>query len=293
MKGYVFFFFFYLPVFLFSNAKGFEDIFINQEWLHDHLADENMIILHVDQPEDYQKGHIPGALYMGSESYTATRNGLYFEMPEPEDFAEELRERGIDEGSLVILSSGWDIFAYAFRLYVTFEYYGLEKQVRILDGGIRGWKAKGYRISQDSVIAEPINDLIDLKEKNHILIGKDWIRSNLSNPAVCTIDARRENFYTGSEKGSYKRSGHIRGAKNLTWTTLVNDQFFLLPADTLKQMYRKIAGTEKKKLILYCHVALRASVLYTVGKALGYEVRLYDGSYNEWDGLDDTYPVEN
>jgi len=293
MKGYILIFFFSFSIFLSSNAQGFEDIFVNQEWLHDHQGDENYIILHVDEPENYHRGHIPGALYMGRESYTVTRNGLYFEMPDPEGFAEELRKRGIEKNTMVILSSGWETFAHAFRLYVTFEYFGLAQKVRILDGGIRGWQAKGYPVSQDSVVAEPIDDRMNLKENSQILAGKDWIRSNLSNPSTCLIDARRQNFYTGSETGSYKRSGHIRGAKNLTWTTLVDDQFFLLPPDSLEQMYREIAGPGKKKLILYCHVALRASVLYTVGKALGYEVRLYDGSYNEWDGLDDSYPVEN
>ena len=293
MKRYFLFFFICFNAFLYSNAQSFEDIFVDQEWMHNHLSDKSYIILHVDQPDNYAKGHIPGALYMGRESYAATRNGLYFEMPDPVGFAEELRKRGIEDGTMVILSSGWDTFAHAFRLYVTFEYYGLDKQVRILDGGIRGWEAQGYSVSQDSVVSEPADDRILLKENAQILVEKDWIRSNLSDPSTCIIDARKENFYTGSEKGSYTRSGHIRGAKNLTWTTLVDDHFILLPPDSLKQKYREIVGGEKKKLILYCHVALRASVLYTVGKALGYEVRLYDGSYNEWDGLDDSYPVEN
>lgn len=293
MKRCFLFFFFCSTAFLSSNAQGFEGIFVDQEWLYAHQDDNSLIILHVDQPENYERGHIPGALYISRESYAANRNGLYFEMPDREGFAEELRKRGIKEGTMVILSSGWDTFAHAYRLYVTFEYFGLAKQVRILDGGIRGWKAKGYPVSEDTVITEPTDERMFLQEKAQMLVGKDWIRSNLSNPMICLIDARRENFYTGSEKGSYTRSGHIQGAKNLTWTTLVDDHFVLLSTDSLKQKYLEIVGGEKKKLILYCHVALRASVLYTVGKALGYEVYLYDGSYNEWDGLDDSYPVEN
>lgn len=293
MKGCVFIFFFSFPVFFFSNAQDLKDIFVDPEWLLDHQDDKTYVILHVDQPKNYGKGHLPEALYMGLESFTVTRNGLYFEMPDAEDFAEELRKRGIEEGTLVILSSGWETFAPAYRLYVTFEYYGLDSQVRILDGGIRAWKAKEYPISQDTVVAEPAEERMVLKEKAQILVKKDWIRSHLSDPSVCLIDARRANYYTGSEEGNYKRSGHIRGAKNLTWTTLVDEQFVLLPTDSLQLKYREIAGTEKRELILYCHVGLRASVLYTVGKALGYEVRLYDGSYNDWDGLDDSYPVEN
>lgn len=275
------------------NAQRFDEIFIDAERLRAHLNQDSLTILHVDQPENYMKGHIPGALYMNQNAYTAFREGLYFEMPDKVDFSEELRKRGIEEGKKVIISSGWDTFAHAFRLYVTFEYFGLEEQVKILDGGIRGWAAMGFTVSQDSMTATSAKNKINLSVNDRILVDKNWIRSNLTNPSLGIIDARSENFYTGKVKGNYQRSGHIQGAVNLTWTTLVDDHFVLLEPDSLGQMYQKIVGPEQNTLIMYCHVGLRASVLYTVGKALGYNVLLYDGSYNEWDGLDISYPVEN
>jgi thiosulfate/3-mercaptopyruvate sulfurtransferase len=275
------------------NAQRFDKIFIDAEWLHTRLNQDSLIIIHVDQPENYMKGHIPGALYMNQNAYTAIREGLYFEMPDKVDFSEELRKRGIEEGEKVIISSGWDTFAHAFRLYVTFEYFGLEEQIKILDGGIRGWAALGFKVSQDSMTATSAKNKINLSVNDRILVDKNWIRSNLTNPALGIIDARSENFYTGKEKGNYQRAGHIQGAVNLTWTTLVDDHFVLLEPDSLRHMYRKILGPEQNTLVMYCHVGLRASVLYTVGKALGYNVLLYDGSYNEWDGLDISYPVEN
>ncbi len=274
-------------------SQQFEKIFVDPDWLHAHLAGDSIIILHADKPENYLKGHIPGALFMDQNAYSTIRNGLYLEMPDKADFCEELRIRGIDEGKKVIISSGWDTFAQAFRLYVTFEYFNLNNQVRVLDGGIRGWEAKGFTVSRDSIIATPAKKRMNLIENAQILVDKDWIRSNLGDPSVCILDARREDYYSGREKGNYQRSGHISRAGNLTWTTLVDDHFFLLNQDSLKLLYQRKVGPEKKILIAYCHVALRASVIYTVGKALGYEVRLYDGSYNEWDGLDTSYPVEN
>ena len=47
-----------------------------------------------------------------------------------------------------------------------------------------------------------------------------------------------------------------------------------------------------QKVINYCHVGLRATVLYTIGKGLGYSSFLYDGSYNEWDRLGEEYGFE-
>ena len=279
----------------FGYLKGqrFDEIFIDAEWLRAHLGQDSLIILHVDQPENYMKGHIPGALYMNQNAYSAFREGLYFEMPDKVDFSEELRKRGIEEGKQVIISSGWDTFAHAFRLYVTFEYFGLEEQVKILDGGIRGWAERGFTVSQDSMTPISVKNKVNLSANDRILVDKNWIRSNLTDSSLCIIDARSKNFYTGKEKGNYRRSGHIQGAENLTWTTLVDDHFVLLEPDSLRQLYREVVGPEQNTLIMYCHVGLRASVLYTVGKALGYNVLLYDGSFNEWDGLDISYPVEN
>ncbi len=289
---------FYKILFLFLMsgqiyAQQIDKIFVDSNWLDAHLNNDSLIILHLDKPENYMKGHIPGALYVDNDTYTTIRDGLYFEMPEASDFSEALKKRGIEKNKEVIISSGWDTFAHAFRLYVTFEYFGLADQVRILDGGIRGWNARGFPVSRDSVIATPASTYLNLHENTKILVDKDWIRSNLVNPSICIIDARKENFYTGREKGNYQRSGHIKGAKNLTWTTLADDHFVLLEPDSLREKYEKIIERDDRILVLYCHVALRASVLYTVGKAMGYNVLLYDGSYNEWDHLDFSYPVES
>ncbi len=292
MKNYILCFVIILQ-FTDSQSQSFDKLFVNTDWLHSHLSSDSIIIFHLDRHENYQKGHIPGALYINNSAYTVARDSLYFEMPDPLDFAEQLRILGFNENKLIIISSGWDTFAHAFRLYVTLEYFGLSGQARILDGGIRGWQEHGFPISQDTVIAHPNERAIKLKENSNILVDKEWVRSNLENPSVCIIDARRDNFYSGREKGNYKRSGHITGAKNLTWTNLVDEYFYMLDYDALNEMFKKTVDTSNQTLIMYCHVGLRASVLYTIGKALGYNVRLYDGSFNEWDRLDHSYSVES
>jgi thiosulfate/3-mercaptopyruvate sulfurtransferase len=284
-----------IPVLFISitgNSQSFSDIFIEAGCLYPKLKNDSIVILHLDKPENYNKGHIPGAIFVGSDDYTAVKSGLYYQMPDPMDFEEMLKKRGIKKYKKIIISSGWDTFAHAFRLYLTLDYYGLSDQALILNGGIRGWEYNGFPVSQDTVIAIPAEGYIGLKEKKNILVEKEWIRSNLNNPEICIIDARKDAYYSGREKGNYQRQGHIRGAENLTWLDLVDENFVLYESDSLRTLFKKVTENQQQKLILYCHVGLRASVLYTVGKALGYEVRLYDGSFNEWDSLDPTYPVD-
>ena len=44
------------------------------------------------------------------------------------------------------------------------------------------------------------------------------------------------------------------------------------------------------QIVTYCRTGGQASFLYTVARHLGYDVRLYDGSFIDWSRTE--YPVE-
>ena len=219
-------------------------------------------------------------------------DSLYVQMPTLDSFKDELKARGITDESTIVICSDWERFAWAYRLYVTFKYFGIEDQVRILDGGIKGWDSKQLPVSSDTVVANPSNTFSKLKERPKMLADKDWLKANLNESNICVVDARTDAYFTGESQGNYKRSGHIAGAKNITWTTLVDDNHFLISKDTIAAKYENSGLSEEISLVSYCHVGLRASVIYTIGQSLGYSAMLYDGSYNEWDRLSADYPVE-
>jgi thiosulfate/3-mercaptopyruvate sulfurtransferase len=39
-------------------------------------------------------------------------------------------------------------------------------------------------------------------------------------------------------------------------------------------------------VITYCHIGQQASLLWFAAKQLGYDVMLFDGSFQEWSGSD-------
>ncbi len=276
-------------------AQGFDDIMINQKDLENEIANNpNLVIVHVGRTTGYNEGHLPESVYMSNKDFTITSaDSLYTQLPDAESFAKTLQSRGIEQNSMIILVSDWKIFAYAYRLYFTLEYFGLASQTRILDGGVKGWNANGLEISTDSVAATPATSLISLKPNNKLLLDKDWIRKNYENEKVAIVDARTYAYYSGTDgDGYYQRPGHIVKSYNITWTTLVDENHFLLPEDVLKSKYDDLGISEDEKIVNYCHVGLRATVLYTVAKGLGFNSFLYDGSFNEWDRLGEEYPVE-
>jgi thiosulfate/3-mercaptopyruvate sulfurtransferase len=270
-------------------SQQYSEVFISSKDLSSRLKDPRTIVIHVDGPEGYTEGHIPGAMVMSSADFTTRNDNIVFEIPEPETFARNLAALGIDENSFIVISTGWDSFEHAFRLYYTLDYFGLGNQTRMLDGGLRGWFSEGHEISKEPAVpqaSEPMT-LIPQPDK---LATRDWIVSNLENSDVKVLDARIDAFYSG-KSGSFRRGGHIPNSGRVTWLDLVDDNFYLVPEKDLKKLFKDAGADEASTVATYCHIGLRASVLYTVAKSLGYDVKLYDGSMNEWETLGDEYPV--
>ena len=275
--------------------KGFDKIFTNQEWMQQHLDDDNLVILHVGNKKSYTDGHIKGAQLMTTNDFARVVGDLYWELHEESDFTETLRGFGINNKSQIVIVNGMDDHAAGFRLYFTLDYFGLAKITKILDGGMVGWKANKLTTTKEAFKAEatPEGDL-KLKPNPAIKVDKDYVKANSLKDEINVIDARKPNFYQGTEetREHYQRSGHVPGAENICWLDIVDENQFMKSRETLLDFYQNAGVKKKEEVVAYCHVGLRASVIYTMAKALGYKVKLYDGSYNEWDTLSDDYPVK-
>ena len=280
----------------FAGAQDlFDKIFVNQAWLLEHQNDKNLVLLHVADPDNYKKGHIKNAQLVVPDEYTVTRGDLRWELPDVNKLDSTLRAKGITNETINVLYYGGDLFAPTFRLYFTLDYLGLGNNTFILDGGLPGWLAKKQAVTTD--IPETTGTRagkLSLKPNSNLLAMKDEVLARSQKSSTCIIDARKPDYYSGQKDGDgrYQRSGHIARAVNVTWTDLLDKHKFLKSKEDLEKYFFEAGVGEQKKVITYCHVGLRATVLYTIAKALGYQAQLYDGSFNEWDKLDSQYLVE-
>ena len=81
-----------------------------------------------------------------------------------------------------------------------------------------------------------------------------------------------------------QRGGHIPGAQNIPWGTVVAEDGTFLPATELRAIYGGKGITPDRTTIAYCRIGERsAHTWFVLRELLGYpDVRNYDGSWTEW-----------
>ena len=264
-----------------ADAKR-EPMLVTVDWLGEHLHDPSLVLLQIGEKKDYDKGHIPGAQFLEYESISTPHGqGLMLELPPMEQLVSVFEKLGVSNDSRIILYFGANWVTPTTRVYWTLDYMGLGDRTSILNGGLVAWEATHHPVSTES--KPPAKGSITPTARKEIVADAAWVSSHLNQAGVTIIDARAHEFYTGSQSDGNPRSGHIPGATNLSYLDVVDqDNNKFKSADALKELF-KAAGLKPGNLMVsYCHIGQRATVLYFTAKMLGYDAKMYDGSWEDW-----------
>lgn len=274
-----------------------ESLVVDAAWLAKHLKDPNLVLLHVGDKAEYDAKHIPGARHVTLQDIARPTDmaagDLHLQMPEADDLRRRLENLGISNDSRVVVYYGKDWISPATRVIFTLDYAGLGDRASLLDGGMQAWIAAGNATS-DAAPAAKKGSLKPLKTKPLIATG-DEVRASIGKKGVAIIDSRAPAFYDGVETGGMHdkphKTGHIAGAGSVPYTEVVNDKLFLKSPEELKALFAKAGVKPGDAIITYCHIGQQATATLFAARALGYPVRLYDGSFEEWSRREDA-PVE-
>jgi thiosulfate/3-mercaptopyruvate sulfurtransferase len=114
-----------------------------------------------------------------------------------------------------------------------------------------------------------------------LLVDKDYVLNSLKTRSAEVVDARMKRFYDGDPTGN-PRDGHITGALNLAYTDMIDSTNSIKPTEVLLKNFQAVLPDKNKEVVTYCFIGQTASVIYLTGRSLGYNVKVYDGSMQEW-----------
>ena len=124
-----------------------------------------------------------------------------------------------------------------------------------------------------------------------VITDADWVKNHLSTPDVVIVDARAKTFYDGNG-GGIARQGHIKGAKSIPYSTIVDSTNRVKSIAELQKMFDDAGVVKGATVVTYCHVGQQATLVYLAAKYLGYNAMVYDGCFEDWNVRDESYPVE-
>lgn len=254
-------------------------ILVTPSWLNEHLNDQNLVVIQVAFLEfDYAKEHIPGARYLWPGWLAPSSPKGSYNAPDPKFAAELLQEMGVSSNSHIVICHVFNEVSPAARMFLTLENLGLRGQVSFLNGGLDAWKKEGFKVTTE--YPKPRKGNFSIKQGT-LLVDKDYVLKTLNGSTGLVVDARVKDIYDGSPSG-YPRDGHVTGAKNLPFTDMVDENNMFKPNEQLAAYFNPVVPDKSKEIVTYCFIGQTASVVYMAGRILGYDVKLYDGSMQEW-----------
>jgi 3-mercaptopyruvate sulfurtransferase SseA len=268
------------------------------------LSGKGCAIFHVNSGvrEEYERGHIPGAMYLNTN---ALEKPPMWNRVSDKELEAVLTAHGITHDKTIILYNrlshpdpgaaepgrGARLLAAA-RAAAILMYAGVE-DVRLLDGGYNAWVSAGFEIETGQRKATPVR-AFGAQVPGHAgyIIDVEAVKALLDDPGGVLVSVRSWSEFTGQASGYdyIEPKGRIPGA---VWGHGGSDAYHM-------QHYRNVDGTMRnyheieahwrdagitpdKRVAFYCGTGWRASEVFFYAHLMGWEqIAVYDGGWLEW-----------
>jgi thiosulfate/3-mercaptopyruvate sulfurtransferase len=253
--------------------------------LQRRLGEPHLRLLDARPRGEYDKGHIPGALWVDVKAVEAlaARPGALTDRAAWESWIEPL---GIGPAALVLVYDARRQLDAA-RLWWLLSYLGVER-VGLIDGGFPLWEKQGRPVTTEVPKVAP--RAFPVRFRTQRLATRADVLDAVKGGQARVIDARSEAEHTGVEKRS-KRAGRVPAACLLEWSYLVDQDGRFLDEVALRAKVAQGGVKPGEPVITHCQSGGRASVDAFVFERLGFPTRNYYLGWSDWGNAEDT-PVE-
>jgi len=276
-------------------AEYANDVLVEPEWLEEHLNDDSIRIVEVDEnPDLYREAHIPGAI--GFDWKRDLQDQVKRDFLSHQEFGKLFGSRGISNQHQIILygdRNNW----FAAYTYWYLKYYGHDN-VKLLNGPRERWISED-RPTSTEVPSYPTATFEARPGDETIRARRDEVLAAIEDSKQL-VDVRSPQEFSGElispigyEQEGAQRGGHIPGAKSIPWAQAVKEDGTFKSADELQELYGGKGVLSGEPIIAYCRIGERsAHTWFVLRELLGQpDVKNYDGSWTEWGNMVNV-PVE-
>jgi thiosulfate/3-mercaptopyruvate sulfurtransferase len=270
---------------------------VSTDWLAPRLGRSRLRVLDAswylpaagrDPAAEYTAAHIPGALYFDLDAVSDHASPLPHMLPGATAFARAMSALGLHDGDDLVVYDGSGTNISAARAWWTFRVFG-HPRVAVLDGGLPKWRREGRTLERGALRLPPgrFSASLDRAAVRDLAA----VRGLVAEPVEQIVDMRSAGRFAGTEPEPRAglRGGHIPGSRNLPFNELVSADGTLLPADALRRRLAAAGIDASRPVVATCGSGTSACTLILALHLLGHDqVALYDGSWAEWGGRDDT-----
>lgn len=248
------------------------------------------LLVDVRASEDFDKGHIPGAVNI-PEMFTTLSMSTAEGLQKMQDiFIPLFRKAGIrHEQTVIVYEESLNTrYGGSCRGYFQLSLFG-HRDVGILDGGLTQWVQEGLPVTDEPTVSTPSNFEPSISD-DFLATLEDMVEA-IENPGVKLLDNRDADEWRGLSSSPYgadfaPRKGRIPGARWVEWYQFM-DTSQSIPhfksTEEIRAICAQVGMDVDDDIIIYCFKGARASNTYIALKMAGFNnVRNYYGSWNEW-----------
>jgi thiosulfate/3-mercaptopyruvate sulfurtransferase len=272
---------------------------VGTDWFAAHLDDPDVRVADASfklpgitptAREDYDRGHIPGAVFFDIDDIAAPRTSLPHMIPSADLFADKVGALGIGDGDRVVVYDSAGLSS-AGRAWWMLRLFG-HRDVAVLDGGLPKWQAEGRPL--DTAVPSPPRRRFTARLDPALVRDKRALLENLVTRREQVVDARAAGRFTGTaaEARPGLRGGHIPGSRSLPYEGLTDPVTRQLKsAEELTRLFGDAGVALDRPIVTSCGSGVTACALAFALYLIGHEAAaVYDGSWSEW-GLPGDTPV--
>ena len=270
---------------------------VSTEWLAGALGAPDLMVFDAtkylpNEPFDgltnYREAHIPGARFFDIDVVADSDTTLPHMAPTAGRFARLMGQLGISNTTRVIFYDQKGLQSSA-RGWWLMKLFGHEKTA-VLDGGLPKWLAEGRATeSGDAKAAAPSSYTPDFRAD--LVKGIGDVKRIIVSGSALILDARTKGRFDGTapEPRPGLPSGHMPGAKSVPFNELLNADFTMKDAATLRARFAAAGADGTTPIVTSCGTGVTACILALGLKQAGLgDAAIYDGSWTEWAGRPET-----